>query len=294
MGKDRDDTKRVSITRPDKKGDRLRATLTFLSGDATGRLVDLERVLVIGRGDEADLRLEDESLSRRHVRFALMHGTWFIEDLESTNGTFVNSERLEDVVQVADGARIQLGDDTLLRFSLHDEREYEAQRKLFESSVKDALTGCFNRHYLEASLPAEISYAKRHQTGLSVLFADCDHFKSINDTHGHLVGDEVLRRVGDFLRRAVRAEDIVVRYGGEEFVLLVRNTPAPAVGTLAERLRAGVEALKIQNGDVSVSVTVTLGVAHLAPADDASTFLARADGALYRGKRSGRNRVVVA
>jgi diguanylate cyclase (GGDEF)-like protein len=155
------------------------------------------------------------------------------------------------------------------------------------------LTGCFNRYYLEESLPAEVSYAKRHETGLSVLFIDVDHFKRVNDTHGHLVGDEVLRQLGAYLHEAVRAEDILVRYGGEELVLLVRNTPAPAVAMLAERLRKGVAALAIQNGEATVQVTATLGVAHLLPSDEPSTFLARADAALYRGKRAGRNRVVV-
>jgi diguanylate cyclase (GGDEF)-like protein len=228
------------------------------------------------------------------VRIALMHGAWFIEDLESTNGSFLNGERVDDVVELTDGARIQLGEETLMRFSLHDEREYLAQKKLFESSVKDALTGCFNRHYLEESLPAEVSYAKRHETALSVLFIDVDHFKQINDTHGHLVGDEVLRQLGSHLHEAVRAEDILVRYGGEEIVLLVRNTPPDSVATLAERLRRGIAEMQVQNGGDPVSFTATIGLAHLVPSDDEVSFLARADAALYRGKREGRDRVVVA
>jgi diguanylate cyclase (GGDEF)-like protein len=297
VAEDRDNTVRITVTKPGSDARKLRATLTVLGGNGLGQLVVLDgKQLVIGRGEEADLRIEDDSLSRKHARFALIHGSWFVEDLKSTNGTFLNGKRLGDVEVVTDGARIQLGERTLLRFTLQDEREYEAARKLFESSVRDPLTGCFNRHYLEECLPVEHAYAKRHDVPMSVLFMDVDHFKEVNDEHGHAVGDEVLREVGGYLRRAVRTEDTVARYGGEEIVILVRHSTAAAVKQMADRLRAGVESLAIAAGKEVIRVTVTIGLATFTGGKDASSIdelLARADSALYRGKQEGRNRVEV-
>ncbi len=297
MAEDRDNTVRITVTQPGSDARKLRATLTVLTGHGLGQLVVLDDThLVVGRGEEADLRVEDESLSRRHARFALIHGTWFLEDLRSTNGTFLNGRKVADVERIGDGARIQLGEETLLRFTLQDEREFQAARRLFESSVRDPLTGCFNRHYLDECLPIEHAYAKRHDVPMSVLFMDVDHFKDINDRFGHATGDDVLREVGAYLRRAVRTEDTVVRYGGEELLILVRHSNALAVKQMAERLRAGVERLAVAADKELVRVTVTIGVATLSGSSDETSIeelLARADSALYRGKERGRNRVEV-
>ena len=296
MARERDNTLRVTVTSPGTSPRGLRATLTILSGVGVGRLVELDKALVVGRGEEADLKLDDESLSRRHVRLCEMHGSWFVEDLKSTNGTFLNGQKIEDVEPLPDGARLQLGESTILRFSLQDETEYQAAKRLFESSTRDTLTGCFNRHYLEEQLPQEVAYAKRHKAPLSVLFVDCDRFKQINDRFGHAAGDEVLRRVGEHLRRTVRTEDLVARYGGEELVVVARNSPPDAVLRMAERLRVGVEKLEVPAGGETIKVTVTIGVATLSPDDASATvtrLLARADSALDRGKQTGRNKIVV-
>jgi diguanylate cyclase (GGDEF)-like protein len=164
---------------------------------------------------------------------------------------------------------------------------------LAEQALRDALTGLFNRRYLDETLPREVARARRDGRPLAVAMVDLDHFKSINDRHGHDGGDLVLRAVADCLRDHTRAGDIVCRYGGEELTLVLPDTPADsAVGKLDE-LRAEIGRLRVSTAGASVEgITVSAGVAVLRAGDDANALLAAADAALYRAKREGRNRVV--
>lgn len=277
-------------------GDRL-GVLTVLAGGKPGTVIPIgDKELTIGREDEATFVLDDASLSRRHARFFRAHGGYFVEDLGSTNGTFVDDQAVREPVALRDGARVQLG-AVVTRFTLRDDAELEATRKIYESSVRDALTGVHNRHFLDERLISEMSYAKRHGTELSVLFVDADHFKHVNDTHGHVAGDLVLRAIARLLADTMRSEDVVARYGGEEFVIVVRGVTAVGILAVAERLRAGVEALEIGHDGVRIPVTVSIGVATQSSErsyESVAELLATADAALYRAKEAGRNRVFLA
>jgi two-component system, cell cycle response regulator len=156
----------------------------------------------------------------------------------------------------------------------------------------DALTGICNRRHLEERLHGMLAAARRHHQPAAVLMIDVDHFKRVNDTLGHAGGDAVLRQVADRLHRRVRLEDVVGRWGGEEFVVLSDATDAAAAEVLAGRLLAAVggSPFAIEGGD-DVGVTVSIGCA--AGTDDAEALLRRADAALYEAKSNGRNRVVV-
>src|SRR5450432_381499 len=160
---------------------------------------------------------------------------------------------------------------------------------LTQKAQIDALTGLWNRRYFDQRLEAEISLAKRSRRPLGILMLDLDHFKSINDRYGHPMGDEVLRRVGAQLAASVRTEDIVCRYGGEEFAIVAPNISAGAL-QLAERLRSAIEKMSFSFGGHDVKVTVSIGAAGV---DDSPTqaLLVQADSALYRAKQNGRNRV---
>jgi diguanylate cyclase (GGDEF)-like protein len=166
-----------------------------------------------------------------------------------------------------------------------------------EMSYQDTLTGLFNRRYLEEALETEVRRAERYALPLSLLMVDIDYFKAYNDAHGHSRGDEVLRIVAQRLREQTRAADIVTRYGGEEFALILPMTAKPRARLVAEKLRAAVADLAIEApADAPASaLTISAGVASY-PEDGgtASTLLHAADAALYDAKAHGRNRVEVA
>ncbi len=274
----------------------LRPVLTLLTGPKSGTTYAVPPgEFTIGRGADAALTIEDELLSRLHARVVSVLGRHFIEDLSSTNGTRIDDTRVSTLVALPDGAIIHLGPNTILRFSLRDTAEVLAVQRVYEATVRDALTGLYNRHHLDERLSAEFAFARRHSAALSVLFVDADHFKSINDRYGHPAGDDVLRAIGAFLRRAMRVEDVVARYGGEEFVIVLRGIQREGVLIVAERVREGIEGLSIEHDGSSLAVTVSVGVATLSPERDYASpeaLVSSADAALYRAKQLGRNRVV--
>jgi diguanylate cyclase (GGDEF)-like protein len=160
---------------------------------------------------------------------------------------------------------------------------------LSRKAMIDGLTGLYNRGYLNQRLAEEIAHASRHNRPLACLMLDVDHFKSVNDTHGHGFGDLVLKEIGGVIQQVSRREDVACRYGGEEFAILARETTGGAAMQFAERLRAGIEAAVCHRGRISVKVTCSLGVSEfVAGVDD---LVDRADKALYRSKQAGRNRV---
>ena len=167
------------------------------------------------------------------------------------------------------------------------------QDQLARNANVDVLTGVGNRRYFDQRAATELSRSRRHHQPLACVMLDLDHFKSLNDTHGHPFGDEVLRRLGQLLTEACRTEDVACRYGGEEFVILTPGLDRKAASGLAERLRRAIAALELQAGGVSVKITCSLGVAEVDASTQSSTDLVRrADKALYEAKRGGRNRVV--
>ena len=164
---------------------------------------------------------------------------------------------------------------------------------LARKAMIDGLTGLWNRSYFETRLAAELSLARRTRQSLACLMLDLDHFKEINDRHGHPFGDEVLRWVGQLLGETSRNEDVVCRYGGEEFCILAPNTTALSGAELAERTRASIEAFTWNCKGQTVRMTCSIGVADLRHVPPPSV-VELADAALYQAKREGRNRVVIA
>jgi diguanylate cyclase (GGDEF)-like protein len=167
--------------------------------------------------------------------------------------------------------------------------------RLRDHADHDPLTGLRNRRGFDAAFLGERLRFERYGHALSVLMLDIDHFKRINDEHGHDAGDEVLRVVASVLRIALRDVDVVARHGGEEFVVLLPETPASAAAEVGERVRAAVAAAQVHAGGTAIPVRVSVGVSScpelvIAPAD----LLASADAALYEAKRAGRDCVMLA
>lgn len=165
-----------------------------------------------------------------------------------------------------------------------------AHQRVRRSAREDTLTGLLNRTALEQTLPREIALAQREGRRLSLLMLDVDHFKRLNDRHGHAAGDAALRRLAGVIERSIRRSDLAFRYGGEEFVLLLPNTSAAGAQRVGERVR---DQLRLETG-ASPRLTVSTGIAQLTAADEGSTLLARADAALYAAKQAGRDRIETA
>lgn len=270
------------------------ATLTCLAGTSVGQTVKIEAAaLVLGRGPEAGLRIADDGVSRQHCRLSRnAAGEVLVEDLGSTNGTFIDGQRHSRHI-LREGDKLQVGATTFaLRF--HDHIDEEFQRRQYEQATRDQLTGCYNKNYLLEQLPVALALAQRHQHRLCLLVLDLDHFKKINDTRGHLAGDKVLAAVGRKLSECLRRTDVIARFGGEEFVVVLPETDVPQATLVADKLRRAVAELAIDVGGAAQAVTVSIGVAGMnegSGSGTAESVLAAADGHLYRAKQGGRNRV---
>jgi two-component system cell cycle response regulator len=177
----------------------------------------------------------------------------------------------------------------------YTERLRDNVQMSIEMAITDALTGLFNRRYMESHLATLVEQAASRGKPLAALVIDIDYFKSINDTHGHDAGDDVLRDFALRIKRSIRGIDLACRYGGEEFVLVMPETDMAVAAMVAERLRRRIagEPFAIQEGAKAIPVTISIGIAALRGKEEtAASLLKRADQALYRAKRDGRNRVV--
>jgi diguanylate cyclase (GGDEF)-like protein len=305
MAKDRvanpfEDTTRMAPA-PGPQGDTASAEayLVVLAGSNVGEMYKVEKDrIVMGRGDSADIRLFDEGISREHAQVVQEAGAGgaakltFIEDMGSTNGTFCNGVKVQRQA-LSDGDKILLGSTTILKFSYGDKLDEMFQRQMTESALRDGMTKAFNKRYFSERLESEFLYAVRHDSPLSLAFLDIDHFKKINDVHGHPAGDHVLVEMAKLAMAAVGNEDISCRYGGEEFAVISRGVELADAVAVAEKLRRAVEEHVFTFEGKTIPVTISVGVARVpragvgSPAD----FVALADETMYAAKRSGRNRV---
>jgi len=177
----------------------------------------------------------------------------------------------------------------LLLHPLHNALEYE---KAIQQSLHCGLTGARNRHAFNHELHGDILYALMHDTPLSFMMIDIDHFKNLNDTHGHLAGDHALRFTADCIIQTIRETDTMYRYGGEEFGIILRHTQLNGAMRLADRICKHIFETPCMHEGVSLNLSVSIGVTCLAHHDTAEGLISRADNALYRAKRAGRNQVL--
>lgn len=277
---------------PDKTGDGCLVHIYPPGPDMGRRHVLGPGRLVLGRGDDQDIRVQDNSVSRTHAVIEANTDGVFILDQKSLNGTFVNDVPVCGAHQLGDGDYIRVG-NAIFRFLTGGNVEAHYHEEIYRLTIVDGLTQINNRRYLEEFLEREVARAVRHRRPLSVLLFDLDKFKAINDQHGHLCGDHVLREMSGRVRPTIRREDLFARYGGEEFgMVLVETDHAQAVAT-GERIRRLVETTPFTFDGVTLNVTLSVGVATLDDASRAAADLLKAaDDRLYEAKRRGRNRVV--
>jgi diguanylate cyclase (GGDEF)-like protein len=267
------------------------ACVVVTRGPCLGQRFDLDDAAVVGRAADVDIRLDHKSVSRHHCRIWRKRHEYWIADLGATNRTCVNGQPVDEVV-LRDGDRLTIG-ELLLKFLAPGNAENAMISVLAERATRDALTGLVNRRELFARFERELALARRGRA-LSLVVLDIDHFKRINDSHGHPAGDEVLRQVAHCLARSVRESDVVARVGGEEFAVLAIDATGPAAAAMAESLRKAIESLEIDVEQQRVAISASFGVAAFGTESEIDALYRRADQALYEAKAGGRNRVVVA
>jgi two-component system, cell cycle response regulator len=277
--------------------ERTQGILTVTSGIEAGRVITVARTgpMTLGRAPDCSLPFRDKGLSREHATITYVFGDVYLADAGSKNGCFVNGEKVTRARKLQDGDNLRLGVSTTLTFGRVSEVEAEALRRAYDGAVYDGLTAVFNRKQLDLRLDLEIEEARRDGTALSVALFDVDHFKKVNDTYGHAAGDDVLRVVAALLSRGVRPDDIVGRYGGEEFVIVLRGSDLASATQAADRMRRTLAETPIPAAGSILQVTASAGVASSACVNvplEKAALLALADERLYRAKREGRNRVV--
>lgn len=264
------------------------------SAAGIGRMHKLDKSeVVLGRSSECQFQVDDDGISRRHAKVCLApDGKFQVIDLGSTNGTYLNGTRVDSAV-LKDGDKIQIGSNTVVKFSLQDQLDEQYQRSIYESATRDGLTRIFNKKYFLDTLRKEFAYCLRHRVPLSVLMFDVDHFKKINDNHGHQAGDYVLARIAQRINETIRTEDVFSRYGGEEFAIMLRESTEEQGYICAERCRRAIDGADFVFGNTPMRVTISLGIASLLDSDytNPEDLIAAADRYLYRAKKAGRNRV---
>lgn len=243
----------------------------------------------IGRADNCTICVPTDQVSRKHCTVQGVLGRYFIVDNRSTNGTFVNEQKVERA-KLVDGDQIRVGKTVLKYTESHVEQRYFEH--VFNLASVDALTGAFNKRYFDETYHKEVSRSQQTATPLSLVLFDIDFFKKINDTHGHPAGDAVLKNVAGVVRAQLRDGDTLYRVGGEEFALVLSATPRELGVQAAEAVRQMVEALETEFMSTRIRATLSLGVAELGFTEAAEALYQRADELLYTAKRGGRNRVV--
>lgn len=270
------------------------ACVVVVAGEQLGleALVD-DTPLVIGRADDCGLVLGDSSVSRRHCRIFRDNNGHHVEDLGSTNGCFVNGEQVRRF-GLRDGDRLRVG-HCELKFFGEGSSEAGYHRELLNQAVFDALTGLYNRRQSREILEHAFDRGRADPGRLRLMILDLDHFKSVNDRHGHLAGDRVLAGFTSLLKGYLDDDCVAGRLGGEEFVVYSGTKADAEFAALAERIRAGLACTQIPIESGGVQLTVSIGIAmQMADMHTAADLLRSADAALYAAKVGGRNRVLVA
>lgn len=293
-------TAEVTLFRDLADADKRRSCLILYSGTETGKRFVLDsHAMTIGRLADTEIFIDSPSVSRRHAELAMSSKAVTLRDLGSSNGTHVNDQRIEGTVTLKDGDLIRLG-KVFLKFYEHESLDALLHDRIYRMATVDAGTELFNRQYLTDVLKSEMKIARMTQRPLAVIYYDLDHFKQVNDSHGHGAGDLVLKESAGVVKGIVRKQDILGRLGGEEFIVVLPGTVLAEAADLAERIRAAVEghafhlAFQEPGGrrELTLRQTISLGVAQAAvDMKDPAELLDLADKALYRAKRGGRNQV---
>lgn len=279
---------------------RYRPILICLAGDQRGVRYKLDHMeTVLGRSRDLEYKLDDMQASRRHFKITYKNidnptspPICILEDMGSRNGTELNGATIQVPCVLQEGDRIGVG-RTIFGFFLRDEMELRQHESLYRRATRDALTGLHNRQQIDEFLTKEVDEARKRRVRFCFMLLDIDHFKKINDTYGHAVGDMALRHLANLLGRESRETDFLARWGGEEFAVVLTETSPEEALPVAERIRTAVQSSPLNADDnTAVRMTISIGVATFRSEDTLESLFKRADECLYEAKANGRNRVI--
>jgi diguanylate cyclase (GGDEF)-like protein len=264
-----------------------------IHGPELGKKYTLQETeFTIGRDEGNHIVVDLDNVSRRHARILRRQGRMFLEDLGSTNGTFLNDQEVLQETPLRSGDLIKVG-GSIFKFLTGDNIELQYHETIYTLTIVDGLTGVNNKRYFLEYLEREMGRCHRYGRPMALMMFDIDHFKKINDVHGHLAGDYVLREMAQTLKRNVRKEQCFARYGGEEFAIVIPEDGPEKARYFAEKVRRIVEEKVFTFEEQDIPVTISIGVADMTPdMTEPLHFIKVADANLYRAKKAGRNRVV--
>ncbi|MBN2360717.1 MAG: diguanylate cyclase [Deltaproteobacteria bacterium] len=287
----RDEKTRVSQVSKiaDKKALNADSCLVQIYGKEMGKKFSLDKLqITIGRGPDNDIVCDMDNVSRAHAKVFNSSTGVFVEDLGSTNGTFVNDAEVKRE-KLRSGDLIKIG-GTIFKFISGGNIEALYHEEIYKMTIVDGLTMIYNKRYFLEFIEREMARCSRYQRPLTLVMFDIDHFKRVNDDFGHLAGDYVLKRISSEVSRRIRKEECFARYGGEEFSIVLPDTPLERGKILAEKLRSLIESTTFEFEDNIIPVTISLGLAQMLDKHKETTdFIKTADERLYAAKEAGRN-----
>ena len=284
---------KAALAAADKEAELKPACLLVVGGDLNGTIFDLDDGdTIVGRNPDCTIPLEFQGISRQHFKITVHNDIANVSDMGSSNGTFVNNQKIEGSPELIKGDHIKIG-SVALKFLPKGDTERLTYDKLQEDANTDGLTKCYNKMYFNKKLDLEVKKSKVTGQPLSLIIFDLDHFKHLNDNYGHDAGDYVLAEKANILRdNGIRKGDTFARYGGEEFVVLLPNTNLKQAFEIAERLRKLVFEHEFIYDGKRLPVAASIGVADYRQGVNTGTDLfKRADSAVFKSKDGGRNQV---
>ncbi len=248
--------------------------------------------ITIGREPNNTVVLDLPSVSRHHARLFQNEGAYWVADCGSTNGTYVRDQRIDGTSRLSSGDLVGLG-GAVFKFLAGGNIEAEYFETIHYLTVTDGLTRIANRRYFKEFLDREWMRCSRHTRPLTLARLDIDHFKELNSSYGHLAGDQVLEQMAQVISREIRGEELLARYGGDEFAFVLAETDGAGAMVFAERIRGLVESSVFKFEEKRIRASVSIGVAVFDPASHKSTdeLIKAAGQNLYRAKCAGRGRV---
>ncbi|MDD9951186.1 MAG: GGDEF domain-containing protein [Zetaproteobacteria bacterium] len=278
------------------------ASLVQYSGNALGKRYEMVKErLSIGRSVEADITISEASVSRIHARISQNMNATIIEDAESANGLFINDQKVVAPTELHDQDMLRLG-TVILKFFSRDNMDGFVQDKIYRMATIDSGTDIYNKQFLMDALQMQFQQSKASMKPLALIYFDLDHFKKVNDTYGHNAGDQVLRESTALVKKMVRQDDILGRFGGEEFIIILPDTDSQTAFDLADRIRMACEVhvfnLELNQAGIKQVVphkqTFSVGIAQYTPQmENPKELLEAADQKLYESKQNGRNKVTM-